>query len=298
MFITPGRPCVSVAVNGTPESEAAAHFAVREATIRGARFRVAHAYQPRAGRGAAPRSTAAERADQGQRVVDATVALLRVPAAMQVETHLVDTDPYDLVTGMEASSDLIVIGHSSIADGNRPPMRRLINHVTAHATCAMAVVPRTWHDPKRRLPILVAIDGETAAGHALGWAFDEAVMRGTELHVVHVLRPGASAVELGRRQRNVAEVLASWRADYPDLVLQALITQGDPTQMLVQCARSAALMVVGHPHTALPAPWFRSLARSLIAAAPVPLIVVPESSRVMARRQVPALAVAAHPPAA
>jgi nucleotide-binding universal stress UspA family protein len=135
----------------------------------------------------------------------------------------------------------------------------------------------------KRLPVVVAIDGETASDHALQWAFDEAVMRGTELRVIHVLRPGAPAAELERRQVNVAEVLAGWRADYPDLVVWADIARGDPTLILIGWSRCAAVLVVGHPHTLSLAPWSRSLARTLIASCACPLVVVPSAARTSGR---------------
>jgi hypothetical protein len=61
------------------------------------------------------------------------------------------------------------------------------------------------------------------------------------------------------------------------------MVRGEPRLTLIEWSRFAAVGVVGHPHTPSLAPWFRSLARSLIASCHSPLVVVPAAPRVSGR---------------
>jgi hypothetical protein len=83
---------------------------------------------------------------------------------MRVEMVLQQASPLVLLIRLETLSELIAIGHPTIADtplqGHgrleprqrppRPPIGRLLDQLLTHATCAIAVVPRTWHQPKDR----------------------------------------------------------------------------------------------------------------------------------------------------
>lgn len=128
-----------------------------------------------------------------------------------------------------------------------------------HSRCPVAVI----HDDvqltpvSERAPVLVGIDGSPDSESAIGTAFDQAARRRVELLAVHAWRPvGVLDPIMSRRSpewrtlrseadKIVAERLAGWGEQYPDVVVRRIIARNDAAPELVGSSQSAQLVVVG-----------------------------------------------------
>ena len=59
--------------------------------------------------------------------------------------------------------------------------------------------------------------------------------------------------------------------------VSTVIVSGDPDAQLLRWSRSAAVLVVGHPHQPRWGSWTRSVARSVMRQTHCPLIVAPQA---------------------
>ena len=75
----------------------------------------------------------------------------------------------------------------------------------------------------------------------------------------------------------LAEILAGWKADRPDVTVHTVILPGEPVEVIVDASTKAGLMVVGRPHQPRLGSWTRSVARAVLRAAHCPLAIVPPS---------------------
>jgi nucleotide-binding universal stress UspA family protein len=115
--------------------------------------------------------------------------------------------------------------------------------------------------PLRRMaPIVLGVDAGAPVSEAIDFAFTEAASRGTPLRAVyaftHESAVGPFAPPLYDRtetlrqaERSLAEVLAGWAEEYPDVKVDLRVKQGlEPPAALLSASSEASLVVAG-PHT-------------------------------------------------
>lgn len=152
-------------------------------------------------------------------------------------------------------------------------------------------------------PIVVGLDGTEASRAALRWAADEAIAHGVPLVAVHVLDPRGRrcAPYAGRGPRQALEseftavedaALIEREIEESGLThVKRVFEVGVPSQVLVRCAIGARMLVLGQADhhrrrdddLTYQGPALGSIARSCVARATCPVVVVP----VPARRQAP-----------
>lgn len=149
----------------------------------------------------------------------------------------------------------------------------------------------------RRRPIVVGVDPDRSKRPALAWAADEADRRGLPLRLVHaqgVPTGGYRSGEVrpsweewnqalhGVGDQVLKEAVAFVEARQPTVEVSTLLAEGEPTWVLREEARSAALVVVGSWHLNRRREMFTSasVAFPLSAHAPCPVAVVPEPEHV------------------
>jgi len=107
--------------------------------------------------------------------------------------------------------------------------------------------------------IVVGVDGSDPALRALVWARDEAVVRGSTLHVVHAWSPPPPVTEIGAMvspgddelyeklaQEVLSDACATIAADSPiSLTIESSAVRGYPSSVLLDAAAEADLLVVG-----------------------------------------------------
>ncbi|MEW1878504.1 universal stress protein [Rhodococcus sp. NPDC080181] len=132
-------------------------------------------------------------------------------------------------------------------------------------------------------PVLVGIDGSTAALDAVRFAVREARGRGTSLRLVHVIEPqiqretvyGAPDVDgdYARTVLDQAAIIA--RASDPTVIVEAVVLQGVPETVMLSEAASACLIVLGaKTENSIAARVLGSMVRTVVECSPNPAAVV------------------------
>ncbi|MGV9553708.1 universal stress protein [Streptomyces ardesiacus] len=264
---------ITVGIDGSPESHAAAEWAAREAELRDLPVRLLHVWEP------APAVLAQEPilgSKTHQNWVEhiprkvAEGLRLRHPGVLvtsdqrsgpPADTLVSDADAAELlVLGSRALSGLggfLVgsVGQSVIARSETPVVL-----VRAGAQAADEHVMDPVGIPSAVTafrPVVVGLDADSADDGVLAFAFEEAQRRGTAVHVVSAWRPPPSSTYplaadavLGqgvarRKAADLTRLLLPWRQKYPDVEVIEASRPGSPARHLVDVSHGASLLVVG-----------------------------------------------------
>ncbi|MDT0463649.1 universal stress protein [Streptomyces gibsoniae] len=285
------RP-VTVGVDGSPESAAAAAWAGREAVRRDLPLRIVHAWQWQSYDLAptADRDAQAAWAEQLAQEVRATIAE-RHPG-LTVTADAVEGGSVDTLTEEAAAAELLVLG----SRGHGALVGFLLGSVGRQViagSAAPVVLVRSDDRPSAEAAgreIVVGQHGDPEDGAAaLGFAFATAAARGAALRVVRAwslppvfayspaslkLLDEAGGLEPYERKA-LDEALRPWRERFPDVPVTEHVEMGSAGQVLLEAAAGAQLVVVGR-HASLPVgPRIGSVAHALLHHAPCPVAVVP-----------------------
>ncbi len=141
--------------------------------------------------------------------------------------------------------------------------------------------------------VVVGVDGSPVSDAAVGFAFDEAALRGAELLAVHAwndvyldgwrLQPplvDPHRLEIEERAL-LSQRLAGWRDKYPDVQVSHAVLPQRPTPVLLRYSATAQLLVVGsHGRGGFAGMLLGSTSHALIQHATCPVVVVrPDPSR-------------------
>jgi len=130
--------------------------------------------------------------------------------------------------------------------------------VAAHARCPVVVVRDGAPLARQRRPVLVGVDDTAHAAEVIGFAFDEAALRGVDLVGVRAWRPPSQPwrsdvrplvldvdeLETAER-RAVNAALDGWREKYPGVGVSVRVVPGDARRVLTAVSDDAQLLVVG-----------------------------------------------------
>jgi nucleotide-binding universal stress UspA family protein len=273
-----GRRMIIVGIDDSAEARAAAQRAVREAELRNDDLLLVHAYEvpllPTMGRAAAIEQGRQER----RALLDKAAGTLTVPPTIQLD-QLVEIDtPESLLPRLSEQAELTVLGHDHPSLGGHMPFGHTASTVASMSRHPVVAAPRGWTargDDRR--PIAVAVDGLHPSSSTLGFAFTEASLRQVAVLVVH----SAPLAELSASEQdtrlNLAEILAGWKADYPDIDVDTLLLAGAPRDTVPLASTDVQLLVVGSPYRGREwARWIRSVARAVLDRATCPVAVIPQ----------------------
>jgi nucleotide-binding universal stress UspA family protein len=138
---------------------------------------------------------------------------------------------------------------------------------------------------QERLPIVVGVDGFETGRRALDWALREAQVRRCAVQVVHAwfYEPitdfrGISSQQVHQESlamlRREVEQATSGMTDVPPITQNSV--QGDPTNVLTEVARGAAMLVVGrHRGGLLRHAVLGSVSAVCVRHATCPVVVIP-----------------------
>jgi nucleotide-binding universal stress UspA family protein len=267
---TPSPALVVVGVDASAESLAAARYAVMAAEMRRCDVSLVHAFLP-------PSAKATETAEK----LLATVASqLVVPPHVHLHTQAAPRDATVVLADAASRATMLVLGRDHVSWGERLLMGAITSQIAGHVECPLIVVPSGWH-PRQAWPpqpVVVALDGETAAKPVLNLAFEEAGMRHSRLVVLHAEPMSASDRDVTAARLDLEILLAGWKQDHPDVAISTVIVSGDADAQLVRWSRSAAVLVVGRPHQHGWGSWILSVARSVMGKTHCPLIIAPQAT--------------------
>jgi nucleotide-binding universal stress UspA family protein len=215
-----------------------------------------------------------------EKLLAAVAAQLIIPPHVQVQTRAEPGDAVAVLSKSARQAALLVLGRDHLSWGERLSMGTVASQLVNQVECPLVVVPSGWR-PRHavpQLPVIVALDAKAAPEPALTLAFQEAKLRNARLIVLHAAPMSASDRDKTAAASPLGEVLAQWQHDHPDVAVSTVVVSGDPDVQLARWSRSAAVLVVGHPHQRRLGSWTRSVARSVMKQTHCPLLIAPRTA--------------------
>ncbi|MET9895314.1 universal stress protein [Streptomyces sp. NPDC006465] len=302
-------PTITVGLDGSPESLAAADWAAREAVQREAPLRLLHAgassgspYPPFPGV-PAPDAIEAER--------DWAAHLLREAKSRLRDRHpglLITTEQSDehaapaLLAGAE-DTELLVLGSRGLGAVAGLLVGSVALAVVARSERPVVLVRAGEHAADEHLPdatgaaaasstpyrdVVLGLDLEEPGDAAVEFAFETAARRAAGLRVVHGWNPAAVYghaaapdseldAELAEETRlGLYDLLRPWRDKFPGVEVRAQAVIGSAGRHLVHASRDASLVVVGRKRRhAVVGGRVGPVAHAVLQHASAPVAVVP-----------------------
>ncbi|CAM3698718.1 universal stress protein [Smaragdicoccus niigatensis] len=219
--------------------------------------------------------------DVAARFVEKSVGAIR---AVEVTTAILTGPVGPALIRESSSARLLVLGrsHSSAAPAHllESPTTTLVRR----SRCPVAIVPgevkmRTYS------PVVVGIDGTRSSTGAIEFAFAEAARRDVPLVTLHARNSNGDSLALGltggsvaiAHEMELAESLAGWREQYPDVEVARQVATDSPVRNLIEQSRDAQMVVVGsRGRCGFSALTEGSTSQALVHAASCPIVVVPQ----------------------
>ena len=291
MSVTATKYGILVGVDGSPASDAAVTWATREAIRRLIPITLMHVVAPvvvgwpvgqlYANMPEWQKDNAQHVIEHARKTVTASLGESEAPG-VHTEVVYASTVP----TLIEASKEawMIVAGSEGIGALGRQLLGSVSTALIQHAHCPVAVIRTdegTTADPKA--PVLVGIDGSPASEAATALAFDEASRRGVDLLALHAWSDVGVFPVLGMDWRDresegeevLAERLAGWQEEYPDVHVRRLLVCDRPSRWLLEQSEHAQLVVVGsHGRGGFRGMLLGSVSSAIAHSANIPVIVV------------------------
>ena len=214
-----------------------------------------------------------------ERLLAAVAAQLVIPPQVQVSMKAEPADAVKVLEEYAHEAAMLVLGRDNVSWIERLFFGAVTSQVVDQIRCPLVVVPGNWRPryARPRLPVIVALDLETAPEPALKLAFEEARLRDARLIVLHAQPMSASDHEVHAAQFGLDVVQAEWQQNHPEVAVSTAIVSGDADTQLVRWSRWAAVLVVGHPHRRTWDDWTRSVARAVMRQTHGALMVAPDS---------------------
>ncbi|KOU56966.1 stress-inducible protein [Streptomyces sp. MMG1533] len=264
---------VIVGLDGSPESQAAAEWAAREAQLLELPLKLVNVWEPVPEPMAqAPLLGAETQQHWTERIPRESAEGLRLRhPGLEVIAEQLNGRPGEVLAGLSKDTELLVLGTRGLSGVAGFMVGSVGLSVVAHAQRPIVLVrageqAADEHEmdpagipsaatPFR--PVVLGLDTDGPDDAVLAFAFEEAVRRGTSVRVVHGwnLPPyyvyGLAADlelhgEIARQKAaELTEALRPWRQKYPAVEVVEESRSGSPANHLVDASRDASLVVVG-----------------------------------------------------
>ena len=231
---------------------------------------------------------------RGTELVESASAHLAhlLDAGRQIECQVTAESGAEALVRLSATASIVVVERRTISGLHRLHTGSTTARVCAQASSPVAVVRSGSDDLADRVGIAVGIDSRGHAHAALQVAFAEASLRQQPLMAVHAWEmpgpitsytyipacPEELAVPRERAAAELAEALAGYGEEFPDVVVRRHLVQAAATDALLDAATRAAVLVVGrHGQHAVASIGLGGVARHCLQHAQGPVIVAPPS---------------------
>ncbi|MFE7598346.1 universal stress protein [Streptomyces sp. NPDC057494] len=279
---------VTVGLDGSQESLAAAGWAAREAVLREVPLRLVYVEEwPNAPEMPAPHArTVSERAESLLR--DEADRARKDHPDLDVVVERARGRAAERLTAAANEADLTVLGSRGLGG--------VLGFVVGSVSLAVVGSARqpvvlVRAEDERVAPgdaIVVGVDIFHPCQALLAFSFNEAARRGLPLRFLHswtlptsygyaaLVDPGIGE-ELGDRLiGGLDDLLEPWRKRYPGVEVKARSVVGPPAYELVEAAQTAELVIVGRRSRSIPlGPHLGHVAHAVIHHSPAPVAVVP-----------------------
>ena len=252
---------IVVGVDGSALSKTALRWALAEAALRDAAVEVVHAWSsptiaftPYAAV-VVPVVGAEDVAAAAGRAMERTLAeVADASAGIEVTTTIEQGNAAEILTDKSKGAALVVVGSHGHGGFAGMLLGSTTSQLLHHAPVPVAVVNGATARPGGR--IVVGVDGSPHSVSALRWALDEARRRHAGVDVVHAWQyPGVlffgetmviAADDVEQGARDVLEhTMQEVAGELADIDVRTTVERGHPVGVLTECAKDAALLVVG-----------------------------------------------------
>ncbi|AZM92924.1 universal stress protein [Streptomyces sp. W1SF4] len=252
---------MTVGVDGSAESRAAARWAAQEAVLRQVPLRLVHAVDwpldpvlPGVGRQDVDRWA-------DQTLAETSGELRRRHPRLEVTPRALSARPAAALAAEASDADLLVLGSRGLG-GLVGFIVGSVAMSTLVATDTPVVLVRPTDDPDgpdtgSAGEIVVGVDIHEACDRVLAFAFEEADRRGCPLRAVHAWKmpaaytyvPFADAENERDIDRSITQMLDDtllpWRHKFPDVAVTPTVFRGPAAERLVPASEGAQLVVIG-----------------------------------------------------
>lgn len=187
------------------------------------------------------------RQDAEQVLNEAERTARAVAPNVEVRNEIVEGVAVGALLHASRSAALVVVGDGDLAQYVSLPVNAIAVEVAAQAESNVTVVRNLEERPG---PVVVGVDGTARSEMALGYAFEAAAHRGTELLVLAIQEQDDDddddeVDEDDDRLVTPDAAIAQWRQKFPGVSTRLRQLRGDPGQLLTEAAQQASLLVVG-----------------------------------------------------
>ncbi len=278
---------ILVGVDGSAQSDAAISFATHESVMRDVPLTLMHVIEPlpdwasHAEQSRISQVWEANAHDVIERGRKTALACVTASTSLDLRTEVVCSPVVPMFVVASTHAQMVVLGSHGMTPLGRFLLGSVSNSAVHHAHCPVAVIHDNTGDEKG--PVLVGVDGSPASDGAVRFAFDEASRRGVDLVALHAWSDVAVLPILGMDWREyetqgaeiLAERLAGYQQDYPDVKVQRRLVCDKPARWLIEESRHAQLVIVGsRGRGGFPGMLLGSVSSALAQSAQAPLIVV------------------------
>ncbi|MEU3077053.1 universal stress protein [Streptomyces laurentii] len=285
------EPVVTVGLDGSPESMAAAHWAADEAERRKVTLRLMHAWPM-----LAPEPVrAASEIDQNywakQIVHKAQAELQARHPGLLIIGNLVADDAHDALLKAASESELTVLGSRGLTSAESYFLGSVSMAVVARATRPVVLVrpgPHVEGTSPATGGVVVALKLHGPCDALIAFAFEAAAARDAPLRVVHgrslplhAHTPWGVDHDVTKEitedtQKQLGQVLGPWHEKFPGVEPVDAVRLESPAEAVVRAAEGADLLVVGRrKHRPPLAPRLGPVAHAALHHARCPVAVVP-----------------------
>jgi nucleotide-binding universal stress UspA family protein len=258
---------IVVGYDGSQSSRAALGWALGAASGRGLSVLIVHALRQPIGTlaGLASYVKPAEdsfRAGAERMLAEAEHASRLEQPSVDLASCLVEGPPVPVLLEQLADAEMGVVGGHGLSTFAELLLGSTSFQLVTYAPCPIVAVrsrdySATGPEAGR---VVVGVDGLEDSADAVGFAFEEASLRGTGLTAVHAWEtpfydlPARGIPAPDRRffddvERSelcvLSEALAGWREQYPEVDVRQALVRGEPAAALVDASAGAELVVVG-----------------------------------------------------
>lgn len=250
---------ILVAVDGSPGSDAAVAWAAREGLRRNVSVTLLHVIAPLMvtwSSESLEASVADLQEESSNKVLEHAQQVFRSVLGDEQQVPVrAESRPSPVVgTLTEASHSalMLVIGNRGTGGHKRLPLGSVAAGLLHHAHCPVVVIhPDDVADSSA--PVVLGVDGSPSSEAATRLAFEEAALRSVELVVLHAWSDiGAVplfALDWSRyedeAQEALAQRLAGWQDEFPDVQIRRRLVRDRPAHWLVEESQNAQLVIVG-----------------------------------------------------
>lgn len=286
---------VVAGVDGSEESLRAVEWAAVEAQRHSAPLRIVSvpALPPRTrARAQYPETVAASLRGDSCRALDEAMTRSRELAPRQlIDVDLLAGPPALAVTQSGSGALMLVVGARGAGGFTAMTLGAVSRYAAMNACCPVVVVREETSAVHREVVVGIRDPDDTAA--ALGYAFEEAALRGATLVAVHSWNwsrcaPGHhgdgvdAAGQSGDAEHtaheaelNLSEVLATWRDKYPEVTVWQDVVHDHPAHVLASYCARADLVVIGRHDGTGSHPAIGGIQHALLSHARGPVAIVP-----------------------